>query len=247
VKIGIIGSEASRGIFMFNAFQTAMYKLQIVSYQTTTVSNMAPPVEKPMDYSSYPAWDKMIVEGNLTKAWGQRLSDFAPDAVVIDFVSDVMYPSVEYSGSLVTKNPMLMKHLKSSISTQAAAHTDDDSFVKAWSAAAELMIKAIREIRPETLVVLHSAQLLNTYVDKEGIPRKVRKGDVSRSNALLKRMNAVAEQWVDIVLSSDPLKFHGYELHPWGIGPAKYEFKYNTHMLGLFANKVLESRSGGRD
>lgn len=177
MKIGIIGSEASRGIFMFNAFQTAMYKLQIVSYQTTTVSNMAPPVEKPMDYSSYPAWDKMIVEGNLTKAWGQRLSDFAPDAVVIDFVSDVMYPSVEYSGSLVTKNPMLMKHLKSSISTQAAAHTDDDSFVKAWSAAAELMIKAIREIRPETLVVLHSAQLLNTYVDKEGIPRKVRKGD----------------------------------------------------------------------
>lgn len=244
MKIGIIGSEASRGIFIFNAFQTAMYKLQIISYQTTTVSNMAPPVQKPIDYSSYPAWDKMIVEGNLAKAWAQKLSDFAPDAVVIDFVSDVMYSSVEYCGSVVTRNPMLLKHLKSSMNSHASIHADDDAFVEAWSSAAELFIKTIREICPGTLIVLHSAQLINTYVDKEGIPRKIRKNDIWKNNALLKRINTAAEQWVDIVLNSDPLKFHGHELHPWGIGPAKYEFKYNTHMLGLFANKVLESRWG---
>ena len=114
-----------------------------------------------------------------------------------------------------------------------------------FRSAAEQLIKTTRELCPEALIVLHSAQLLNTYIDKEGIPRKVRSDDFATKNLLLKRMNTEAEGLVDITIKSDPLKFHGHELHPWGIGVAKYETKYYTHMLGLFANKVLENKFGG--
>lgn len=244
MRIGIIGSEATRGIFLFNSFDTALYKTELISYQTDSVSNASLPVEKKIDLSSLSNWDRNIVENNLYKSWMQRLISFSPAVVIFDFVSDVMYSSVKYEGSAVTKNPIVLKHLKTYLVDDAPLHTSDDMFFTSWLAAVEKLIKTARELCPKALIVLHSAQLLNTYVDKEGIPRKVRNADYSIKNTLLKKMNAEVERLADITIKSDPLKFHGHELHPWGLGVAKYETKYNTHMLGLFANKILEKKFG---
>ncbi|PPA04812.1 hypothetical protein C4E44_07110 [Pseudomonas sp. MWU12-2312b] len=245
MKIGIIGSEATRGIFIFNSIETALYNTEIISYQTTSISNASPPVKKDVDLTSLPTWDRKIVENNLYKVWVQRLKNFSPSVVIFDFVSDVMYSSINYKGSTITKNPIILKNLKKDLIDQAPVLVSEEVFFSSWLSAAEQLIKATREICPEALIVLHSAQLLNTYIDKEGIPRKVRSDDYATKNLLLKRMNIEAEALVDVVIKSDPLKFHGHELHPWGIGVAKYETKYNTHMLGLFANKVLERKFGG--
>lgn len=245
MKIGMIGSEATRGIFIFNSIETALYKPEIISYQTTCISNASPPIEKSFDFTSFSTWDRNIVENNLYKVWTQRLKDFSPSVVIFDFVADVMYSSIKHEGSTITKNPIILKHLKKDLIDQAPELVGEEAFFSNWLSAAEQLIKTTRELCPEALIVLHSAQLLNTYIDKEGIPRKVRSDDIGAKNLLLKRMNSAAEALVDIAIKSDPLKFHGHELHPWGIGVAKYETKYNTHMLGLFANKVLERKFGG--
>lgn len=244
MKIGIIGSEATRGIFLFNSIETALYKTELISYQTTSISNASPSIEKKIDLSSLSTWDRKIVETNLYKVWMQRLKDSSPSVVIFDFVSDVMYSSIKHEGSTITKNPIILKNLKKDLVDQAPMYANDETFFSDWLSAVEQLIKTTREVCPEALIILHSAQLLNTYVDKEGIPRKVRSDDYAPKNLLLKRMNTEAERLVDITLKSDPLKFHGHELHPWGIGVAKYETKYNTHMLGLFANKILEYKFG---
>lgn len=247
MKVGIIGSEATRGIFIFNAFDVSLYKTEIISYQTTTVSNVAIPVKNSVDFSDYSTWDRMIVENNLNKVWVQRLQSFTPEVVVVDFVSDVMYTSVRHDGSVVTRNPVMLKHLKNELVDRTRIFSDEDDFVKGWLVACNRLVGTIREICPKALVVLHSAPLMNTYIDKEGIPRKVRRDDYEEKDALLKRINSEGECMFDVVIKSDPFKFHGHELHPWGLGLAKYENKYNTHMLGLFANKVLETKFKGSE
>ncbi|WP_095079248.1 DUF6270 domain-containing protein [Pseudomonas sp. Irchel s3h17] len=244
MKIGIIGSEATRGIFLFNSIGTTLYKTDILSYQTTCISNVKPPIKKGIDLTSLSAWDRKMIENNLYKVWMQRLKDFSPSVVIFDFVSDVMYSSIPYAGSEITKNPIILKHFKNDLADQASIHLNEETFFSSWLAAAELLIKTAKEICPKALIVLHSAQLLNTYVDKEGIPRKVRNNDYETKNGLLARINIEAERLADITIKSDPLKFHGQELHPWGIGVAKYETKYNTHMLGVLANKLLEHKFG---
>lgn len=242
MKIGIIGSEATRGIFLFNSMDTKLYKTELISNQTTTISNTSPRAKTQIDMSAMSNWDKKIVENTLYKVWAERLKTFAPSVVILDFVPDVMYSSVSHDGTAITRNPIVLKNLKKGLSNQPPMHSDEELFFESWCQAVRQLISTIRETSPKALIVLHSAQLLNTYIDKEGIPKKVRSEDFPAKNALLKRINLEASTLVDTTISSDPLKFHGHELHPWGIGVAKYETKYNSHMLGLLSTKVLESK-----
>ncbi len=244
IKIGLIGSEATRGIFLFNSFDTSLYKTELISYQTTSISNSSSPIEKNIDLTLLSNWDRQIIENNLYKIRMQKLRNFSPSVVLFDFVSDVMYSSIKHEGSIITKNPIILKNMKSDLIGQSPMYHNEEAFFNSWLAATEQLVKTAREICPKAIMVLHSAQFLNSYVDKMGIPRKVLNSDDAKKNLLLKRMNTEAEHLFDLTIKSDPLKFHGHELHPWGIGVAKYETKYNTYMLGLFANKILESKFG---
>jgi hypothetical protein len=238
-EICIIGSCATR-----DAWRVAGASSADVTYiaRTGFASLMAPPIK--IDWNGMhidSAFQRKCIFRDATK-WGlAHIRRFKPNFIVIDFI-DERFDLVRVDASYLTLSHELTVSgfAEKASSSCTVLHRLSEEVTHVWERAAVKFCKFLKEMSPQSQVILHKARWAESYVkhgerhifgadDPSGEKRRL----IMRHNALLESYYAffceVASLWA-VIAPADDLVVAEYD-HLWGRSPFHFIDAYYTQLF----------------
>lgn len=248
--VAVLGSCITRDVFnsRFNPDWRDHWDCVLGQNQSSVVAMMSRAVEAaPEVIGDVPAYRAEVVRSDLTKSFLDRVTELAPDYVVLDFFADVHFGVLDLGDDVMVTNNRWHLHKTPFFRDLKAAgplspvrwQQDPDAYVELWKSAFDQLVVLLRARLPQTVLVVHhgfnTAKVLLTGEDRV-IPlreyKKVHPLNVRRANQVWRRLDAYAAA-VPGVESIDLTsgRYTSFDQHPWGPFYVHYTLDYYRDFL----------------
>lgn len=254
VKIAVYGSCYSRAAFnsqpYFNPDYKEKYKVVYTQFHSNTISTMSNPIEyKEAYFRQYNEAEKGFIQDDFEKTFFQRISQTAPEFLIIDFYSDVFLDlAVINNKHIITGNYFLRgsQYLYDvSGSVEFINRKNMDSYLIQWRDAMERFSAKIKEYLPEERIILQKARSIGEFYSKSGGRQKFSTPteQVDFNNYLYEYMERYFLQLMPKAQIIDVTNygFIGHETYPDGNSINHYEPSYYKELMKQLDHIVIRT------
>lgn len=268
IKVAIIGSCVTREAFITrnNPNYKEYYEVGPLAWQSSIVSFMSPPVDQ-MVYNIVPSEEMNThstetMTSDMEKTSIQRIAEYKPDYLIIDFYADVRYGIAQIGEAFITNNPNNFRKTDYFKSKQEFIpyhmNSKYNDYMAIFKESLDKFMKWKSETLPETKVILNCFRYSTHYRENgEDVYFVKYKGENARDDLYkrilrendtfdtlyryaIEKYNLLAIDNRDKVYYSDGN--HPYGVSPWHFGRTFFEdFMLDLH--GIVVKSKLEENA----
>ena len=244
-NVAIFGSCVSRDVFnsQFNKNYKSHFEFTLLQNQTSILSLMSSAVKfDEKDLEPLQDWDLKMTKDELEKNFLKKLTELQPDILIVDFLADARFQTIQYKQSYITANVWKI--------TKTPFYNTILQTNKPFTPKKSELIKHMKQFKsfidkhlPNTKIILNQARAINSYIDNNGEKKYFNLFSIQRLN---KRWALLDKLFIKIVnpytICSMTPNLRGDISHPWGVGYVHYEKKfYQDFLRQLIELKLYKS------
>lgn len=250
IKVAVFGSCVTRDNLnrTFNPGYKDLFNCVALADHVSMVSLMSDPID--VDADTLDGLEPRIfnnLQREFSRAYLAELKEAQPDYLIMDFWPDLIFGFARLgNGRHITNNAWSTVNTafyKAQEVDVYRIHAKTEAFMATWTDAIDCFMAYLKEICPETRVIVHRSRNVGTWVDKSGATHEFNSWAVSMNrhwDAMDDYLSANHDvDSIDVM----PDGLQSFEAHPWGKFPVHYTFNYHALFLTRLARIALRDRS----
>lgn len=247
INISVIGTSATRGCFELMKLENLeqICNVSIDQYQSSMISIMSEPLGKNVTISDkIKGWDKQVINMDFKKELFKNLEIQKPHYIVVDFIADILYGVLNIGRTSVTNNKNKLSFVQFHEDVEVfTIHTHKDEYLTRWYAATQQFLTKVKEILPNTKVIIHSARFVNSYYDENNFLKSFQRNDLQSKNRYLEQMEEMIVNEDVTFINLSKSKYHSSSNHKWKKNIVNYETRYYHDFLLEFLCFIIKEQN----
>lgn len=250
IKVAVFGSCVTRDNLnrTFNPGYKDLFDCVALADHVSMVSLMSEPIDvDPEMLDGLAPRNFNNLQREFSRAYLAELKEAQPEYLIMDFWPDLIFGFARLgTGQHITNNAWSTVNTafyKSQDVDVYRIQSQTDAFMEAWTDAIDRFMTYVKEICPQTRVIVHRSRNVPTWVDKSGATHEFNPWAVSMNSHWDAMDDHLAANFDVDCIDVMPDGLQSFEGHPWGKFPVHYTFNYHALFLTRLAKIALRDRS----